>query len=216
MAMSGGLEWNEDEGTVTDSAREQFLESDAAAYCVSRPLIRPPGTKFHYSSGEADLLTRLWMNAIGDAARSYPQERLFKPLGMQSAVLESDPVGLFLGDGYLFADAHDWARFGEFLRLGGAWNGQQLLPAGFVDYMTSPSPVSDEGHGPVYGRGQIWLAKGQEFGLPDDTFMLQGHWRQVIAVIPSRKLAILRMGMTREDIGYSYAKLLRAIVAAGF
>jgi CubicO group peptidase (beta-lactamase class C family) len=216
MAMSGGLEWNEDEGNVTDPAREQFLASDAAAYAISRPLVRPPGTKFHYSSGEADLLTRLWMNAVGEAARSYPHERLFKPLGMQSAVLESDPVGLFLGDGYLFASAHDWVRFGEFLRLGGAWNGQQLLPAGFVDYMTSPSPVSDEGHGPVYGRGQIWLAKGQEFGLPDDTFMLQGHWRQVIAVIPSRKLVILRMGMTREDIGYSYAKLLRAIVAAGF
>ncbi len=215
MAMSGGLEWNEDEGTITDPAREQFLTSDAAAYAISRPLVRPPGAKFHYSSGEADLLTRLWMNAVGEAARSYPQERLFKPLGMTSAVLESDPVGLFLGDGYLFANAHDWARFGEFLRLGGAWNGQQLLPAGFVDYMTSPSPVSDEGHGPVYGRGQVWLAKGQEFDLPDDTFMLQGHWRQVIAVIPSRKLVILRMGMTREDIGYSYAKLLRAIVAAG-
>jgi CubicO group peptidase (beta-lactamase class C family) len=90
-----------------------------------------------------------------------------------------------------------------------------LLPVGFVDYMTSSLPVSDEGHGPVYGRGQVWLAKGQEFDLPDDTFMLQGHWRQVIAVIPSRKLVILRMGMTREDIGYSYAKLLRAIVAAG-
>jgi hypothetical protein len=60
------------------------------------------------------------------------------------------------------------------------------------------------------------LGKGQEFDQPDDTFMLQGHLRQVIAVIPSRKLVILRMGMAREDIGYSYAKVLRAIVAAGF
>jgi CubicO group peptidase (beta-lactamase class C family) len=86
---------------------------------------------------------------------------LFKPLGMTSAVLESDPSGTFLGEGFLFANAHDCARFGEFLRLGGAWNCQQLLPAGFVDYMRSPSPMSDEGHGPVYGRGQVWLAKGQ-------------------------------------------------------
>jgi CubicO group peptidase (beta-lactamase class C family) len=176
---------------------------------------RPPGTKFNYSGGETVLLARLWMNAVGEGARSYPRERLFKPLGMTSAVLESDP-GTFLGEGFLFATAHDWARFGEFLRLGGNWNGQQLLPAGFVDYMASPSPspVSDEGHGPVYGRGQVWLAKGQQFGLPDDTFMLQGHLRQVIVVIPSRKLVILRMGMTREDIGYSYAKLLRAVAAA--
>jgi CubicO group peptidase (beta-lactamase class C family) len=216
MAMSGGLKWNEDEGTVTDPGRMEFLTSDAAAFARDRALVAPPGTKFNYSGGESVLLTRLWMNAVGDEARSYPQERLFRPLGMTSAVLEADPSGTFLGEGFLYADAHDWARFGEFLRLGGTWNGQQLLPSGFVDYMASPSPVSDKGQGPVYGRGQVWLAKGQQFGLPDDTFMLQGHLRQVIAVIPSRKLVIVRMGMTREDIGYSYAKLLRAIVAADF
>jgi CubicO group peptidase (beta-lactamase class C family) len=210
MAMSGGLKWNEEQ----DAGRMETLESDAAAYALALPLARPPGTKFNYSGGETVLLARLWMNAVGERARSYPRERLFEPLGMTSAVLESDPVGTFLGEGFLFATAHDWARFGEFLRLGGAWNGQQLLPAGFVEYMASPSPVSDEGHGPVYGRGQVWLAKGQQFGLPDDTFMLQGHLRQVIVAIPSRKLVILRMGMTREDIGYSYAKLLRAVSAA--
>ena len=114
------------------------------------------------------------------------------------------------------ANAHDWARFGEFLRLGGEWNGQQLLPPGFVDYMRSPAPASDEGHGPVYGRGQLWLARGLEFSLPADAFMLNGILRQTITIIPSRKLVILRMGLTREDIGYSNGKLLHAIVAAGF
>jgi hypothetical protein len=44
--------------------------------------------------------------------------------------------------------------------------------------------------------------------------MLQGHLRQVIAIIPSRNLVILRTGLTREDIGYSVARLLPAIVAA--
>ena len=96
-----------------------------------------------------------------------------------------------MGEGFLYADAHDWARFGEFLRLGGEWNGEQLLPMGFVDYMRSPVPASDEGRGPVYGRGGVWLARGEGFNLPADTFMLQGHLRQVI----------LRMGLAREDIG---------------
>ena len=154
---------------------------------------------------------------MGEAAQSYPRERLFNPLGMNSAVIEADEAGTFLGEGFLYANAHDWARFGEFLRLGGKWNGQQLLPTGFVDYMRSPFPASDEGHGPVYGRGHLWLARGLGFDdLPTDTFMLAGHLRQVIAIIPSRKLVILRMGMTREDIGYSNARLLHAIVTAGF
>jgi len=189
---------------------------DAAAYARDRKLIAPPGTKFHYSSNESVLLTRLWQNAIGEAAQSYPRERLFKPLGMNSSVLEADETGTFLGEAFLYASAHDWARFGEFLRLGGEWNGQQLPPAGFVDYMRSPAPASDEGHGPVYGRGQLWLAPGLGFDLPADTFMLLGINRQVIAIVPSRKLAILRMGSTPENGGYSTAGLLQAIVAAGF
>jgi CubicO group peptidase (beta-lactamase class C family) len=216
LAMTGGLKWNEDQGLITEPGRMEYLVRDATAFARDRPLVAPPGTRFNYSSGESVLLTRLWQDAMGEGAPSYPRERLFNPLGMNSAVLEADEVGTFRGEGFLFATAHDWARFGEFLRLGGVWNGQQLLPTGFVDYMRSPLPVSDEGHGPVYGRGQIWLAKGQGFDLPVDTFMMQGHLRQVIAIIPSRKLVIVRMGMTREDIGFSNAGLLRAIVKAGF
>jgi CubicO group peptidase (beta-lactamase class C family) len=214
MAMSSGLEFNEDQGFFTDVARMEFLERDAAAFARDLALVAAPGTQFHYGSGSSVLLARIWQNAVGMAARNFPRERLFNPLGMTSAVFESDPSGTFLGEGFLYANAHDWARFGEFLRLGGVWNGQSLLQRGFVDYMRSPAPTSDEGHGPVYGRGQLWLARGQGFDLPADTFMLEGHLRQVIAVIPSRKLVILRMGMTREDIGYSVAKLLYGIVAA--
>src|SRR5208283_4191849 len=203
-------------GASPDPDRLENLAQDAAAFARDRALVAAPGTKFNYSGGSSVLLARLWQDAIGAEARVYPQERLFKPLGMTSAVLESDPSGTFLGEGFLYANAHDWARFGELLRLGGVWNGQQLFPPGFVDYMRSPTPASDEGQGPVYGRGQVWLARGQGFDLPADTFMLQGHLRQVIAIIPSRKLVILRMGMTREDIGYSVAKLLHSIAVVGF
>jgi len=213
MAMTSGLEWDED-GNSPDPGRLENLAKDAAAFARDRALVAPPGTKFNYSGGSSVLLTRLWQNAVGAEARAYPQERLFKPLGMTSAVLESDPSGTFLGEGFLYANARDWARFGEFLRLGGEWNGEQLLPMGFVDYMRSPVPASEEGHGPVYGRGQVWLAQGEGFDLPADTFMLQGHLRQVVTIIPSRKLVIVRMGLTREDIGYSVAKLLSAIVVA--
>ncbi|WNJ88549.1 serine hydrolase [Bosea sp. 685] len=214
MAMTSGLEWDESHGNSPDPGRLENLARDAAAFARDRALVAPPGTKFNYSGGSSVLLARLWQDAAGADARAYPRERLFKPLGMTSAVLEADPSGTFLGEGFLYANAHDWARFGEFLRLGGEWNGEQLLLPGFVDYMRSPVPVSDEGHGPVYGRGQLWLARGQGFNLPADTFMMQGHLRQVITIIPSRKLVILRMGQTREDIGYSVAKLLSAIVAA--
>jgi len=91
-----------------------------------------------------------------------------------------------------------------------------VMPAqedGF-EFMRTPFPASDEGHGPEYGRGQLWLSQGLQSGLPSDDFMLNGHLRQTITIVPSRKLVILRMGVTREDIGFSNAPLLRAIVAA--
>ena len=66
----------------------------------------------------------------------------------------------------------------------------------------------------LFGNRHAQLGPGQGFTLPPDTFMMQGHLRQVIAIIPSRKLVILRMGLTREDIGFSNAGLLYAIVAA--
>jgi CubicO group peptidase (beta-lactamase class C family) len=215
LAMSSGLEWSEDEGDVTQPGRMENLVSDAAAFARDRTLVAEPGAKFNYDGGDVVLLTRLWQDAVGGASWTYPRERLFAPLGMTSAVLQADLAGTFFGEGFLYANAHDWARYGEFLRLGGKWNGKQILPDDFVAYMRSPSPNSDEGHGPVYSRGLIWLGQGQGYGLPPDTFMMEGHNRQVIAIIPSRKMVILRMGSTREDIGYSTAPLLRAIVAAG-
>jgi CubicO group peptidase (beta-lactamase class C family) len=213
MAMTSGLKWSE-VGNFPDTYVLEDLAKDAAAFARDRPLVAPPGTTFNYSGGSSVLLARLWQNAVGADAGDFPRERLFKPLGMTSAILESDPSGTFLGEAFLYANAHDWARFGEFLRLNGEWNGKQLLPMGFVDYMRSPVSASDEGHGPVYGRGQLWLGPGQGFTLPADMFMMQGHLRQVIAIIPSLKLVILRMGLTREDIGFSNAKLLYTIVAA--
>jgi hypothetical protein len=88
--------------------------------------------------------------------------------------------------------------FGEFLRLGGEWNGQQLLPTGFVDYMRSHCPGVRCGQGPVLVvDGFGWLiALG--FDLPADTFMLAGHPRQVIAIISVAQIGDLPHG---DDAG---------------
>jgi CubicO group peptidase (beta-lactamase class C family) len=107
MAMSSGLEFNEDLGLVNDPARMEFLVRDAAAFARDKALVAAPGMKFNYGSGSSVLLARIWQNAIGATAQAFPQERLFKPLGMTSAVLESDPSGTFLGEGFLYANAHD-------------------------------------------------------------------------------------------------------------
>ena len=225
MGMSSGLLFNEDYGSVTDVTRMLFLEPDMAGFALKKPLDAKTGLKFNYSSGTAVLLSRIWQNAHGGNAGAYPQEALFGPLGMASAVMETDASGTFAGSSYLYATGRDWARFGEFLRLDGVWNGQAILPPGFVSMMREPVPVSDSGFGPEYGKGQLWL-RGPEAGtepgfdpdagfeLPADTFWMLGHDGQSAAVIPSKGLVVVRLGLTPSKLRYKPQGLVAALVRA--
>ena len=213
MAMSSGLSFNEDYGDVTDVTRMLFLEPDMAAFAAAQRLAGPVGKTWSYSSGTALILSRLWQQAAGAEALEWTRRGLFEPLGMTSAVLETDEAGTFVGSSYLYATARDWVRFGQFLLQEGVWNGREILPPGFVQWMREPAPASDG----VYGNGQLWLKPGGPndlAGLPPDTFWLIGHDGQSMAVAPSKQLVVLRLGLTPSRQGYRPQRLLAAIVSA--
>ncbi len=214
MAMSSGLEFNEDYGDVTDVTRMLYLEADMAGFAADKPLAGPRGEAFSYSSGTTVMLSRIWQDAFADPAHAlaWPREALFGPLGMTSAVLEADAGGTFVGSSYLYATARDWARFGEFLRNDGVSAGRQVLPEGFASWMREEAPASDG----EYGRGQLWLRGPGEggdagFDLPDDAFWLLGHDGQSTAVIPSRGLVVVRLGLTPSRLGYKPQKMVEAL-----
>lgn len=209
LSMESGLAFNENYGTVADVTRMLFLEPDMARYVASLPLEAEVGSRFDYSSGTSVLLSRIWMDRVGDstAALAYPRQALFQPLGMTSAVMETDAAGTFVGSSYLYATARDWARFGLLLSRDGIWNGERLLPEGFVAQMHEPNMRS----GGRYSRMQTWLPR-KEAGLPSDAFILSGHDGQAIFVIPSMDLVIVRLGLTPRSTGYEPLPLVSAIV----
>ncbi|MCO5730314.1 serine hydrolase [Rhizobium sp. SSA_523] len=213
MAMQSGLAFNENYGTVADVTRMLFLEPDMAGFAARQPLAAPPGTAFDYSTGTAVLLSRIWMNRIGDrrAALAFPQAALFGPLEMTSAILEADASGTFVGGSYLYATARDWARFGLFLAQDGIWNGQRLLPPGFVKAMAEPTAAS----GRRYSHLQTWIPRrGPGSAMPADGFVLQGHDGQTITVVPSRRLVVVRLGLTPSSLGWQGNGLAEAVLAA--
>lgn len=223
MAMSSGLAFNEDYGDVTDVTRMLYLEPDMASFAEAKPLAGEVGKVFSYSSGTTLLLSRLWQDAVGDPAKAlaWPHEKLFGPLGMTSAVLEADARGTFAGSSYLYATAHDWARFGQFLLQDGVWNSTRVLPEGYVAWMREAVPASNG----EYGRGQLWL-RGPEGGSPEgedpdagfdvpvDAFWMQGHDGQTVAIVPSANLVVVRMGLTPSKLHYKPQAMLSALVAA--
>jgi CubicO group peptidase (beta-lactamase class C family) len=77
--------------------------------------------------------------------------------------------------------------------------------------MREAAPAS----GGLYGRGQLWLSgPGDDdsgFGLPADTFWLRGHDGQTLTVIPSRRLVVVRLGLTPSRLGYRPQTMVAAL-----
>ncbi len=221
MAMSSGLEFNEDYGDVTDVTRMLYLEPDMAGFAKDKPAVAAPGTLFNYSSGTAVMIARAWQEALGADALTWPRNALFGPIGMTSAVLETDARGTFVGSSYLYATARDWARFGLFIEQNGVWNDTRILPEGFVDTMRAEAAASKG----EYGQGQVWLhgpdagtPEGEDpdkgFDLPADAFWFLGHDGQSTALIPSQRLVVVRLGLTPSKLRYKPQAMVAALAKA--
>jgi CubicO group peptidase (beta-lactamase class C family) len=96
---------------------------------------------------------------------------------------------------------------------------RRVFPAGWQRFAGSPPP-SDDPAANAYGA-QVWLvgtregsACGPEHGLPADTFLLSGHWSQLMAVIPSREAVVVRLGMTLDRTRFNGCAFIRSIVDA--
>jgi CubicO group peptidase (beta-lactamase class C family) len=224
LAMSSGLAWNEAYGAVSDVTDMLYLQPDMSQFAMDKPPAHPPGEAWVYSSGTALILSRIAQEAQARGSpkdlASFINQRLFGPIGMSSAIIEPDEHGTLVGSSYMYATARDWARYGEFLLRDGTWQGQALLPDGYVDMMSSPVAASRG----QYGAGLTWrwgsdaVTPGVDpdaaFGIPADTFYMSGHDGQTVAIIKSRQLVIVRLGLTPYTARYSPQPLLKAVLAA--
>jgi CubicO group peptidase (beta-lactamase class C family) len=220
LAMSSGLRFNEAYGAVSDVTRMLYLQPDMAGFARAQPPAHPAGEFWSYSSGTANILSRIVQDAAGPLGAAYPTTKLFEPLGMTSATIETDEYGTLVGSSYMYATARDWARYGQFLLQDGVWRGQEILPRGYAAMMATPVAAS----GGEYGHGLVWLwgtdavtpGKNPDaaFGIPADTFWMEGHDGQSTAIIPSRQLVIVRLGLTPARDHYQPQPLVKALLDA--
>ena len=81
------------------------------------------------------------MEKRGEEYLSFPQRALFDSIGIRTMVMETDPFGNFLTQGYEFASARDWARLGNLYLQDGVWNGERILPEGYVKFVSTLAPA---------------------------------------------------------------------------
>jgi CubicO group peptidase (beta-lactamase class C family) len=218
LRMTSGLAFDETYADHdSDVIQMLFVHSDMAGFAASKPLLHAPGSVWHYSGGNSLILSRLLRNSFA-SERDYlrfPRERLFEPLGMRSAVLEPDSAGTFVASSLMYASARDWARLALLFLQDGVWQGRRLLPEGWVAYTLTPArPAPDARYG-----AHMWLKLPQspklgEPPMPEESYYMLGYDQQIVAVIPSRDLVIVRLGLTRDSGASDAARDLAPIVNA--
>jgi CubicO group peptidase (beta-lactamase class C family) len=206
LEMSCGLAWEEVYETkpISDVNLMLFTKPDTAAYAAGLPLAAAPGTKWNYSTGTTQIISRIIRGTFSEPKEYYafPRAALFNRIGMRNTVLCPDASGTFVGGAFVFASARDWARFGLLYLHDGVWGSERILPEGWVAFTRTPAPAS---HG-IYGA-HFWLNQGEIKGLgasklfadaPHDLFYCAGYQSQLVIIIPSRKLVLVRLGMTTK------------------
>lgn len=214
LRMSSGLAFDESYDAFGDATRMLFLERSSGGFAASYPLEHDPDTHWSYSSGTTNIVQALLQQELGDDYAAFPRTALFDPLGMRSAVIEPDSSGTFVGSSFMYATGRDWARFGLLYLQDGTWEGERLLPEGWVSYVSTPTPPSKG----LYGA-QFWLNRGTEHGeaarwegVPVDAFDASGFEGQNVLVVPSRDAVIVRLGLSPGRKGWDFGAFAASIL----
>jgi len=222
LRMTSGLHFSENYGDPDEDVLQMlFASADGAAFAIDKPLDAAPGQRWRYSSGSSNILSRIIRLAVGGKPQDYlefPRRALFDRIGMKSAVIETDASGNFVSSSFMYASARDWARFGQLLLQEGVWHGERILPAHWVHYMAELTPQSTRQD---FGA-HLWLKIPPPFDdptkalpqLPADVFHAVGYEGQFVSVIPSRRLVVVRLGLSRRDHAWNHHAFLVRLLEA--
>ena len=166
-------------------------------WAATRPQQWKPNTVGRYRNSDPALtnyLIRLAVEERGENYLSFPQKALFDKLGIRNMVLETDPYGNFLLQGYEFGSGRDWARLGNLYLQDGVWDGERILPEGYVEYVSTLAPAWVADGRPIYGGGFFWINGTDAYPIPKDAYYMAGAGNQKTIIIPSHDLVVVRLG----------------------
>jgi hypothetical protein len=211
LHMNSGLEWEEKYDRICDATEMLFQAEDMTRVQLEKPAIFKPNTHWNYSSGTSNLLSGILRKQFKTHQEylDFWYTNLIDKIGMNSMLIETDMAGNYVGSSYGWATTRDWAKFGLLYLHKGNWNGEQILNENWVKYTTTPTNTSNGQYG-----AHFWLNAGGRYkDAPRDLFSCNGFQGQMIFIIPSEDLVIVRMGL-KEDPAIDFNALLRGIISS--
>jgi CubicO group peptidase (beta-lactamase class C family) len=190
LRMSSGVGWNEDySDPESDVSREiHYGAVERLRFLGEKPRVAEPGTRFNYSTGEIFLTGSVVSAAVGEDLSSYLHRKIWEPFGMEADAnwMLVEPGGPEYAGCCISATLRDYARLGLFVLADGELpDGTRILPEGWIEESTSPSPTN-----PDYGY--LWW-------LHDDgSFSARGIFGQLIHIDPALDLVIAMHGAWPE------------------
>ncbi len=211
LQMSSGLEWEENYDKISDVTQMLFLDKDMSKIQLNKPLEFEINKHWNYSSGTTNLLSKYLRNQFKSHEEylDFPIRQLYDKLGMSSMMIETDLSGNYVGSSYGWATTRDWGKLGLLYLHKGNWNGKQIINESWVNYVSTPCANSDK----IYGA-HFWLnAGGRRPDVPLDMYAMEGYQGQMVFIIPSKDMVVVRMGLTEEPI-IDFNKMLKEIIVA--
>ncbi len=172
------------------------------------PMTHAPGERYEYSNANSELVAPLIERATGMRYGEYLTEALLEPIGAMGGMIWTNREGGTAHSGCcLLLPAQSWVRMAMLVMADGVWEGKALLPEGYTDEILTGTPEN-----PYYGMG-VWLAgeyiaaRGfahpsvpygkvahKEPYLDKDLALFDGNSNQVVYMIPSQNMIVLRTG----------------------
>lgn len=228
ISNDSGRTWD----LITDYLLMYALAEDKTAFAIALGQQQAPGTYWEYNNSAIQTLERVLKVATGMDFAEYAGENLFEPLGMASSC-GRDPAGNPLTFSDVSASCRDLARFGYLYLRGGRWSeGRQLVSEAWVSESTLPSTDLNSAYGYLWWlnregqwtTGSVPVRIGGDGrimpSLPEEVFMANGAFDQIIFVDPETNIVFTRLGGVKDfaqlissDLAETLADRIRAAVS---
>jgi CubicO group peptidase (beta-lactamase class C family) len=185
LTMRSGIEWHEQDRPMDETNTTLQLEAseDWVQFTLDQPMDAAPGEKWAYNSGGSHLMSGVIRGATGVHVDAYAEAHLFGLLGIRDYHWKKTPAGLPDTEGGLYLAAEDLAKIGYLTLQDGVWDGQRVLPEGWVEASTARQVerVNEAG----WGYGYQWWRLDQD-GV--EVWAGLGFGGQYLLVLPGHDL----------------------------